>query len=433
MKHFINPDNALFVLLSFEGPDIYSQAGGLGVRMSELSRVIAEHGFCNHLFFIGDPHLAGLEQRIHGRQILHRWCQWISRHHLAGVYDGEEGKLNDWSRSLPPFLIEEVVKPGVEAGRRIIILAEDWHTASAVQSIDAALRNLGIRDSVTIFWNVNNEFGFHYINPGALDAICTVTTVSRFMNRSLRKYGLDPLVIPNGIPRRIINNVDTYRTYLLKEIFDGLVLQKVGRYDPNKRWLEAISAVAMLKQKGANPHLIMRGSHEPHRMEVMSLIRHYGLTCARVKVHDTSFDCILQELRDHRHFDVLELDFFVPEYFLMLLYACSDAVLANSGYEPFGIVGLEVMAQGGVVILGNSGEDYASHLYNSLRLSTDDPAEIVADLQLVEQDLPLRRHLCKNALRTAKDYVWDNVLSILLKHVEDVAKKGNHKILSSTP
>lgn len=30
----ITPDNAVFVLLSFEGPDIYSIAGGLGVRMS---------------------------------------------------------------------------------------------------------------------------------------------------------------------------------------------------------------------------------------------------------------------------------------------------------------------------------------------------------------------------------------------------------------
>jgi len=33
------------------------------------------------------------------------------------------------------------------------------------------------------------------------------------------------------------------------------------------------------------------------------------------------------------------------------LYAAADAVLANSGKEPFGLVGLEVMAAGGIAIL----------------------------------------------------------------------------------
>ena len=90
-----------FVMLSFEGPDGYSRAGGLGTRVTDLSRALARTGFETHLFFIGAPDLPGHEVLENGRLHLHRWCQWISHYHRGGVYDGEEGKLRDWNRSLP--------------------------------------------------------------------------------------------------------------------------------------------------------------------------------------------------------------------------------------------------------------------------------------------------------------------------------------------
>src|ERR687885_2653158 len=83
------PDNLEFVVLCFEGPDQpYSMAGGLGVRGAELSQALAQQGFTTHLIFIGDPRLPGLETREDGRLIIHRWGQWISAYHPAGVYDG---------------------------------------------------------------------------------------------------------------------------------------------------------------------------------------------------------------------------------------------------------------------------------------------------------------------------------------------------------
>ena len=57
----IAPDNAQFVLLSFEGPDRYSLAGGLGTRVTELARALAQAGFTTHLIFIGDPNLPSVE------------------------------------------------------------------------------------------------------------------------------------------------------------------------------------------------------------------------------------------------------------------------------------------------------------------------------------------------------------------------------------
>jgi hypothetical protein len=83
------PHNLEFVILSFEGPDQpYSMAGGLGVRVAELSQALAAQGYTTHLIFIGDPRLPGREEREGGRLILHRWGQWISQFHPAGVYDG---------------------------------------------------------------------------------------------------------------------------------------------------------------------------------------------------------------------------------------------------------------------------------------------------------------------------------------------------------
>src|SRR5688572_17441328 len=91
----------VFVLLSFEGSDPYSRAGGLGARVSGLASALAGEGYETHLFFIGAPDLPGYEVACDGNLHLHRWCQWISGYHGGGVYDGEEGKLNDWNRSLP--------------------------------------------------------------------------------------------------------------------------------------------------------------------------------------------------------------------------------------------------------------------------------------------------------------------------------------------
>jgi hypothetical protein len=53
-----------FHVLSFEGPDPYSRAGGLASRVEGLTETLATLGFETHLWFIGDPELPGHE--IHG-------------------------------------------------------------------------------------------------------------------------------------------------------------------------------------------------------------------------------------------------------------------------------------------------------------------------------------------------------------------------------
>src|SRR5205807_7164817 len=86
----LDPARTVFVILSFEGPDVYSRAGGLGVRVTGLSRALALMGYTTYLFFCGDPQLPGEEDLEGGKLRLRRWCQWISAQHRGGVYDGEE-------------------------------------------------------------------------------------------------------------------------------------------------------------------------------------------------------------------------------------------------------------------------------------------------------------------------------------------------------
>jgi hypothetical protein len=45
----MDPTPTTFILVSFEGPDRYSLAGGLGVRVTELSRALASAGHQTHV------------------------------------------------------------------------------------------------------------------------------------------------------------------------------------------------------------------------------------------------------------------------------------------------------------------------------------------------------------------------------------------------
>src|SRR5919109_5094152 len=83
-----------FHILSFEGPDDYARAGGIASRVTGLVRALADAAYETHLWFVGDPARPGHESQ--GNLHLHRWCQWISQYHPAGVYEAEEGKRADY-------------------------------------------------------------------------------------------------------------------------------------------------------------------------------------------------------------------------------------------------------------------------------------------------------------------------------------------------
>ena len=398
-----------FHVLSFEGPDPYAMVGGLGSRVGGLTETLAALGYDTHLWFVGDPHRPGHEQ--HGSLTLHRWCQWISEHHPSGVYEGEHGKTIDYAASLPPFLVHRVLLPHLLRGGRAVVIAEEWQTVNALLHLDYLLAKAGLRHRARLTWNANNTYGFHQIAWGQLQRAATITTVSRYMNLMMRPFGVNAVVIPNGLSADAFLPPEPEAVQETKRNFgDRLVITKVARFDPDKRWMESMALLSQLKQRGHKPLMIARGGNEAHGHQVMSYARSLGLQVGSRNNGSGDMAGLIAASRDNADIDVIELATHVDPDCRRVLFRSSDVVLANSIHEPFGLVGLEAMAVGSVAVTGCTGEDYAVPGHNALVLQTGEPDEFIklyAPLQRNEAD---RMALRKAGRDTAKRYSWPSVL-----------------------
>ena len=398
-----------FHVLSFEGPDPYARAGGIATRVTGLTQALADAELETHLWFVGEPDSPGHETR-EGVQ-LHRWCQWISRYHPAGVYDGEEAKERDYAASLPPFLMREEFAAHLMRGGQAVVLAEEWHTVHAVLHLDWLLRSAGVRDRVAIFWNANNTFCFDRIDWNRLSHAAVITTVSRYMRHLMRPLGVDALVIPNGLsadallsPEREV--VDEFRNRLGNKT----VLSKVARWDPDKNWLTAVDIIGDLKHQGANPLLLARGGVESYGTEVLQSATARGLRVVEKPLLRTGARGLLEAVERVNGADVLSLSSPVDPEARRVLFGGSAAVLANSTHEPFGLVGLETMAAGGVACTGCTGEDYAEAGRNALVLKTGDSREFLSQFHRLQTEPLKERSLRQQGRATAKRYAWPKVL-----------------------
>jgi glycosyltransferase involved in cell wall biosynthesis len=398
-----------FHILAFEGPDAYARAGGIGSRISGLAEALAESGSETHLWFVGDPALAGVETR--GRLTLHRWCQWLSAACPGGVYDGEDAKRDDFARSLPPRLLDETLLPHLRAGGQGVVLAEEWHTVHAVFHLDWLLRRAGYRNAVRMLWNANNIFGFDRIDWTRLSNAATITTVSRYMKHLMWPLGVDALVIPNGLAADAFLPADGHAVRRIHQRFEGrTLLAKVARFDPDKRWLLAIETVGELKREGLRPLLVARGGVESHGKEVFAHAAATGLRVREIAATAAGTRGLLEALRGAGDADVVSLTSRLDPEARRTLFRSVDAVLANSGREPFGLVALEAMAAGGLACTGCTGEDYAMAGRNAVVLQTADPRECVSMLRQLHDD-PARAAAIRRAARTtAKSYAWPEVI-----------------------
>ena len=118
--------------------------------------------------------------------------------------------------------------------------------------------------------------------------------------------------------------------------------------------------------------------------------------------------------------DVINLAFGVSPALARTLYAASDGVLANSISEPFGLVGLEAMAAGGIADTGGTGEDYAIAGRNAVVLETLDPAEIVSRWTEMSASPEKMARLRRGARKTAEGYEWQLVIGYLIDRLREV-------------
>ena len=240
-------------ILSFEGPDRYASIGGLATRVTQLARALGAAGHDVQLFFVGDPHAAAIEPSDPG-VTLRRWSQWVSAQHPRNAYDGEAGKIHDWETSLPAWIVDEIAVPAATAGERVLVICEEWQTANVAIAIDRLARERGVRPAITLMWNANNTYGFEKIHWPTLTRAAAITCVSKYMKFELARWHVQALVIPNGIDRDLLDGADREQTAALRDAFGGRpTCVKVGRFDPDKNWLQAIDALADLHAGGLPP------------------------------------------------------------------------------------------------------------------------------------------------------------------------------------
>ncbi|MHB1574897.1 MAG: glycosyltransferase family 4 protein [Candidatus Dormibacteria bacterium] len=392
-----------------EGPDQYSQAGGLGVRVAQLSLALAAQGHRVGLFFVGDPALPELE--LHQGVELHRLAQDVSRNFPGGIYDGEEVKRDHLAATFPLELVRDWVGPAIEAGLTPVLLFEEWHTAGWTRTVSDLLWRRGMRDRCLLAWNANNQFGFEVIDWRALAYTASVTTVSRYMRVLVQARGVDPLVIPNGIPEAALARPDPAAVRRIRQAAgERATVLKIGRFHPDKRWQQAIRALAELRRAGLPVRMVARGGGEAYGRQLMTEARDLGLQVARWTDPIRDERDLIRALRTQSDCDLIELATFLPERLLPILYASSLTVLANSGFEPFGLVGLETMAAGGVAVVGATGEDYARHLQNSVVVQTEDPSELAQAVAQLQRQPGLAAAIRRRGRSTARTFTWDEVI-----------------------
>lgn len=400
-----------FVTIAFEGPDPCSHAGGLAVRVTNLTAALAASGAAVDHFFIGDPRLPPTERRA--GVTLHRNCQAItaspSGTELVPVYGEEERKIEDLCLTLPDS-VASLVASDAAAGVSTVVLAEEWQTVWPLIAIHDRLVERGQRESVKLAWTANNRYGFERIDFGRLANAATIMTISRSMKQLMWGVGVNPLVVPNGLPDAAYAPVPEQAwTGLRAAVGPRPLLVKVGRWDPDKRWLMAIDAVARLRDRGDEAVLLARGwdggaGGAAHYDELRRFAAAQDLAwtvCSHVAELGPA-----THLGPSRGAGVVEIAAPIDGAPLRTLYRAADAVLANSGFEPFGLVGLEAMAAAGIVITGSTGEEYVSPYRNGFALDTAESHEIVRCLDWLARDTRRAPALRAAARETALGYRW---------------------------
>ena len=411
-------------ILSFEGPDRYASIGGLATRVTQYARALGAAGHDVQLFFIGDPHAAAIEPGDPG-VTLRRWSQWVSSQYPRNVYDGEAAKVHDWEMSLPAWIVDELIVPAQANGERVLVICEEWQTANVAIALDRLTRERGVNAAMTLLWNANNTYGFDKIHWPTLTRAAAVTCVSKYMKFELTRWNVHALVVPNGLDRQLLDGADLERTAALRAAFgERPTCVKVGRFDPDKNWMQAVAALAELHEAGINARLLVRGGREPYGDVVLGRARERQLNVERLAYEGSDWREFVRLLAAVDA-PVVHVRAFLEEATLYALYAAADAVLANSGKEPFGLVGLEVMAAGGIAVCGATGEEYAEPFVNAIVCDTADGRELATYLRALFADPNLGAELRANGAETAARYTWDHALLALdrkLGYIESLAR-----------
>jgi glycosyltransferase involved in cell wall biosynthesis len=275
-----------------------------------------------------------------------------------------------------------------------------------------------MRQNAVLLWNANNLFGFEAIDWPVLDYVASITTVSKYMKHLMWPYGVNPVVIPNGIPEGALAPVDEAAPRAIRAAAGTPCLTfKIGRFSPDKRWNQAVAAIAELRSVGIPARMLMRGGIEPYGATVLAFAAECGLLVTDWYEPVEDSGGIVRALTETSGAPIVHLRRFLPDQVVTEINAGVTAVLANSGHEPFGLVGLEAMAAGGLAMVGSTGEEYARPYGNAIVVETDDPSEIASALRGLVEQPALADRLRIAARRDAADFAWPIVIDGLLERL----------------
>ncbi|NLG66516.1 MAG: glycosyltransferase, partial [Actinobacteria bacterium] len=188
--------------------------------------------------------------------------------------------------------------------------------------------------------------------------------------------------------------------------------------------------LAAERLRGRSISMVIRGGIEPHALEVLHNAHTRGLKIVDLRLPEKTSEAIAAFNQAPRA-DIYNVLSFMTDDIISLFYAAADAVLANSGHEPFGLVGLEVMAAGGMAFVGSTGEDYAIPWLNGVVLDSDDPAEICVALQHLREQPQARAQMRREAKATAENYTWKKIVEdALLQKLKYTAVRQDVRVAS---
>jgi glycosyltransferase involved in cell wall biosynthesis len=206
---------------------------------------------------------------------------------------------------------------------------------------------------------------------------------------------------------------------------------KMARWEAEKGWMQTLDALQILHDRGERAMLVARSGGPTNSGDALSAeVNRRGMTVADVRDETAVLPSVAAAARTGTA--VVNLRFGVREPLARALYAAADGVLANSISEPFGLVGLEAMAAGGIVYTGGTGEDYAVAGHNAMVLETLDPEELVARADWLAARPDLRQRLRRNGRATARRFVWDKVVNELTTRIASEGRRGD-KMFGGSP
>jgi glycosyltransferase involved in cell wall biosynthesis len=234
------------------------------------------------------------------------------------------------------------------------------------------------------------------------------------MRQLMQTLDIEAVVLPNGLSPDVYLAPDRGAVQHMRSAFNGrTAITKMARWDPDKNWLGSVRLVAELKRLGQRPLLIARGGREAHGAEVLSEMAALGLRVA-ARAAGPGTRGLAQALAEAHNYDVLNITSHVDPDSRRALFRASDVVLANSTREPFGLVGLETMAAGGIACTGYTGEDYAMSGRNAIVLQTEHPSEFVDLYHQVRSNREYENAMRRAGRLTARQYAWPSIIRTAL-------------------